>query len=113
MRPEGQPNEHHPRETAPALPCPPWCEGRHEGEFGGTSHQAHRDFSDGAGYVTLYMEDYGTARPALADVNGEVSISVTWRHPDRSVMRPLAEAEQLAETAETFGRPDVAALIRS
>ena len=29
-----------PEKTAPALPCPPWCQGRHEGEFGGTSHQA-------------------------------------------------------------------------
>jgi hypothetical protein len=96
----------------PVLPCPPWCQRHHGGEFMFTSHQLHRDFSDGAGYVTLYMEDYGTARPALADANGRVSISVTWRDPDRSVMRPLAEAEQLAETAEAFGRADVAAIIR-
>jgi hypothetical protein len=98
--------------NAPVLPCPPWCQRRHGGELAFTSHQLHRDFSDGGGYVTLYMEDYGTARPALADVNGQVSISVTWRDPDRSVMRPLAEAEQFAETAEAFGRADVAAIIR-
>ena len=94
------------------LPCPPWCEGRHEGEFGGTSHQLNRDFSDGAGYVTLYMQDWGTARQALADFNGQVDIHVTWRDPDSSVIRPLAEAEQLAEMAEAFGRPDLAAIIR-
>jgi hypothetical protein len=99
-------------DNRPVLPCPPWCQGRHDGEFAGTSHQLHRDFSDGDGYVTLYMEDYGTGRPALAYVNGEVSISVTWREPDRSVMRPLAEAEKFAEMAEAFGRPDVAAIIR-
>lgn len=96
----------------PVLPCPPWCEVSHGGEFMFTSHQLHRDFSDGAGYVTLYMEDYGTGRPALAGFSGETDIHVVWRDPDRSVIRPLAEAEQFAQMAEAFGRADVAAIIR-
>ena len=52
-------------------------------EFAGTSHQLHRHF-----------------------------IHVTWRDPERSVIRPIAEAGQFAEMAEAFGRPDIAALIR-
>lgn len=99
--------------TAPALPCPAWCESSHAGEFAGTSHQLHRDFSDGAGFVTLYMGDNGVSGPeVLAYLNGRVSLHVTWRDPDSSVIRPLAEAEQLAQLAEAFGRPVIAAIIR-
>jgi hypothetical protein len=98
----------------PALPCPPWCDSSHGGDLDGTSHQAHRDFSDGAGYVTLYMQDNGVSGPeVLAHYNGRINLHVTWRgDPERSVMRPLAEAEKFAETAEAFGRGDIAALIR-
>jgi hypothetical protein len=97
----------------PALPCPPWCDSNHGGEFGGTSHQLHREFDEGAGYVTLYMDDNGVSGPeTLAHFNGSVSLHVTWRDPERSIIRPPAEAEKLAEMAETFGRPDAAALIR-
>ena len=96
----------------PALPCPPWCKSSHGGDLDGTSHQAHRYFSDGAGYVTLYMEDNGVGGPeVLAYLNGEITIHVTWRG-GRSVIRPLAEAERFAKVAEAFGRPEVAALIR-
>ena len=95
----------------PALPCPPWCKSPHGGDLDGTSHQAHRDFSDGAGYVTLYMEDNG-GNEVLAYTNGKITIHVTSRDPDRFVIRPLAEAEQFAGMAEAFGRSDIAALIR-
>ena len=96
----------------PALPCPPWCDSSHTGEFAGTSHQLlHRHFSDGAGFVTLYQADYG-GNKVLAYLNGEISIHVIWRDPERSVIRPIAEAGQFAEMAEAFGRPDIAALIR-
>jgi hypothetical protein len=95
-----------------ALPCPPWCKSSHNPETGGASHQTHRDFSDGAGYVTLYMEDNGVGGPeVLAYLNGEITIHVTWRG-GRSVIRLLAEAEQFARMAEAFGRPEVAVLIR-
>jgi hypothetical protein len=95
----------------PALPCPRWCKSSHGGDLDGTSHQAHRDFSDGAGYVTLYMEDNG-GNEVLAYLNGKITIHVTSRGPERFVIRPLAESEQLARMAEAFGRPEVAALIR-
>ena len=95
----------------PALPCPPWCKSPHGGDLDGTSHQAHRYFSDGAEYVTLYMEDNG-GNEVLAYTNGKITIHVTSRDPDRFMIRPLAEAEQFAEMAEAFGRPDIAALIR-
>ena len=96
----------------PALPCPPWCKSSHGGDLDGTSHQAHRNFSDGAGYVTLYMEDNGDDE-VLAYLNGKITIHVTSRGtPDRFIIRPLAEAQQFARMAEAFGRPEVAVLIR-
>jgi hypothetical protein len=97
----------------PSLPCPPWCEGGHEGEFASTSHQAHRDIGDGEDcYVTLFMHDYGVGNDVLACYNGQVSVHVTWRKPDRAVIRDLGQAGELADLAEAFGRDDIAALIR-
>lgn len=97
--------------SKPALPCPPWCESRHGGPADGTSHQAHRYFSDHAGRVSLYQADAGSDA-VFAYRNGEINIHVAWHDPQRAVIRPLAEAQQLAELAEAFGRSDVAAIIR-
>jgi hypothetical protein len=96
----------------PALPCPPWCIVRHEGQF--TSHQARRDFGVKAleGYVTLYLSDYGAGNEVLAPCNGQIAIHVTWHATGKTVVWELGHAEEFAETAEAFGRKDVAALIR-
>jgi hypothetical protein len=99
----------------PVLECPAWCRASHGGEFGGTSHQLRRDIDgedkDSGRYVTLYMTDYGTRYPALADHNGTIRIHLTWRE-GKTVLKELDQAEDFAETAEVFGRFDIAAIIR-
>jgi hypothetical protein len=101
-----------PDKTAPALPCPPWCAVDHEHTVT-ISHQARRHIGDDPdiGFVALYQTDYG-ANKVLADLNGSLFIQVYWRATDKIVSHEMDKAEQLAETAEALGRPDVAALIR-
>lgn len=89
--------------------------GPHGGELDGTSHQLHRDIGgedkDCGRYVTLYMVDYGKSKPVLNSGNGEISIHLAWPE-HKTVIRELDQAEDFAETAEVFGRPDIAAIIR-
>lgn len=100
--------------AAPALACPPWCGIDHERDARlSHHHQVHRNIGEHAGWVTLLLVDYGDS--VLKDSNGELNIHLNWGHVSgdvKTVVRPLAEADQFAELAEAFGRPDVAALIR-
>jgi hypothetical protein len=99
----------------PMLPCPPWCNVKHEGVS--TSHQLHRytgDGDDGSVMVTLFMKDCGTKYAAIADRNGEVDLHVSIRRAPMDfpcVIRPVAEASELVAMAFVFGRDDVAARI--
>lgn len=99
----------------PVLECPAWCQVSHGGELDGTSHQLLRDIDgedkDSGRYVTLYMTDYGKSKPVLNCYNGEICIHLTWRE-GQTVIRELDQAEDFAEMAEVFGRPDIAAIIR-
>lgn len=110
--PEPQPE---PERDRSAVPCPSWCGVDHSREASGTSHQLRRGFgkdgSEGC-WVTLYMIDYGTASPALANLNGQIDIHVHHCATGQSVIRPLAEAEDFAQQAAAFGRADIASLIR-
>jgi hypothetical protein len=76
-----------------------------------TSHQLHRIIGKGPGWLTLYMTDYGTDSPSLADMNGTVRIHLSYPRR-KSIVRELTEAEDFAAMAETFGRPGIARIIR-
>jgi hypothetical protein len=101
----------------PALPCPPWCTRNHNDGLGATSHSTNRYIDETAcapdrSRVVLFQTDY--TDPILRHLSGQIRLHLSWgvdqnRNP---VIRDLQDAEQFAEQAESFGRDDIAALIR-
>lgn len=111
--------------SGPALPCPPWCQGHHDGPNAVTSHQLHR-YEGGqiaqVPYATLYLSDQGAdGAPVLAYTNGQLSLHVAARDGDgdqavvidldQEHRRGYRQAEDLARFLGALGHPGLAAAI--
>lgn len=107
--------------NAPARPCPPWCQERHDGPEPAISHQRHC-YSGGSpcnsdSGVTLYMSDYGTDSPELDSYNGQLSLHVWARGSgeqpavfiDLQDHQGVRDARKLAALLAALGHEDLAA----
>jgi hypothetical protein len=100
--------------SAPTLPCPSWCNGRHPEDSSSQSHLMHRDISDHYVYVTLGMTDWGTERPGLAFANGGFFVQFCLGRDFKLVQidhNEPAEYELWSGVLKELGREDVLAVV--
>ena len=96
--------------SAPALPCPPWCDRRHAPHDAVHSHTCCRKVGRDV-VVALMQADYGDDTPELNSSNGQLCIDLRRLSDLKGAQVLLGEADELAGLATLLGRQDVATAI--